>query len=498
MNEAQAKKVIIIGAGIAGLSAGIYAQMNGYQSKIFELHSQPGGLMTAWKRKGYTIDGCIHWLTGSKPGSQLYPLWQEIGLIQQRTLIDPEIFSRVEGKDGQVLNLYTDIAKFEQNLLEIAPEDKKTIREICKAMRVFSRYDMQTGKGLLVRLRNALTALVTMPYFVKWGPKTMKDLGASFTNPFLKRVFSELWYGEMSSLGLLMTMGWLANHAAGYPLGGSMPMALAVEQRYLSLGGQIRYKSRVKKILVEGGKAAGVRLEDGSEERADVVISAADGHATLFEMLEGVAIPETLTAMYQSAPIFPPLVFVGLGVDQTFDDLPAMTGGIAIELEQPIDVVGQPVDRLDVMVYNFDPSLAPRGKTALNVMINTSYQPWKELAEERERYDAEKEKIALAVIQRLDRRFPGLAGKVEMADVATPLTFERYTGNWQGSFEGWLPTPKAMMKPLPKTIPGLDAFYMVGQWVQPGGGLPSGVMTGREVVQMLCKRDGRAFRTSQG
>ena len=59
--------VLIIGAGFAGLAAGIYARMNGYNTRIFEMHDKPGGLCTAWKRKGYTIDGCIHWLVGSSP-----------------------------------------------------------------------------------------------------------------------------------------------------------------------------------------------------------------------------------------------------------------------------------------------------------------------------------------------------------------------------------------------------------------------------------------------
>ena len=67
--KGNSRSVMIIGAGIAGLSAGIYAQLNGYRSRIYEMHSLPGGLMTAWKRKGYTMDGCIHWLTGSSPKS---------------------------------------------------------------------------------------------------------------------------------------------------------------------------------------------------------------------------------------------------------------------------------------------------------------------------------------------------------------------------------------------------------------------------------------------
>ncbi|UCE39371.1 MAG: NAD(P)/FAD-dependent oxidoreductase [Thermoplasmata archaeon] len=61
------KSIIIIGAGIAGLSAGCYARMNGYQSHIFEHHTRPGGVAATWKRKDYIIDGGIHWLMGNKP-----------------------------------------------------------------------------------------------------------------------------------------------------------------------------------------------------------------------------------------------------------------------------------------------------------------------------------------------------------------------------------------------------------------------------------------------
>ncbi|MBE9067402.1 NAD(P)-binding protein [Leptolyngbya cf. ectocarpi LEGE 11479] len=79
--------MIIIGAGIAGLAAGCYAQMNGYRTKIFELHNQPGGLCTAWQRRGYTFDGCIHYLFGSGPGQPFYQLWQELGAIQGRQFV---------------------------------------------------------------------------------------------------------------------------------------------------------------------------------------------------------------------------------------------------------------------------------------------------------------------------------------------------------------------------------------------------------------------------
>jgi phytoene dehydrogenase-like protein len=83
-----------------------------------------------------------------------------------------------------------------------------------------------------------------------------------------------------------------------------------------------------------------------------------------------------------------------------------------------------------------------------------------------------------------------------MRDVATPVTFQRYTGNWQGSFEGWIMTPETMFLRMSKTLPGLNNFYMVGQWVQPGGGLPPAAYSGRNLIQILCKQDRRKFITN--
>jgi len=84
------KSMIIIGAGIAGLSAGCYGQMNGYRSRIFEMHDLPGGLCTSWKRKGYTIDGCMHFLLGSNPGTGFYRIWEELGAVQGRQMVNQD------------------------------------------------------------------------------------------------------------------------------------------------------------------------------------------------------------------------------------------------------------------------------------------------------------------------------------------------------------------------------------------------------------------------
>lgn len=493
INKQSSPKIVIIGAGIAGLSAGVYAQMSGFQSAIYEMHSQPGGLVTAWKRKGYTIDGCIHWLTGSSPlYPDMYQQWQDIGLIQDREMFNPEIFCHIEGGDGKVFNLYTNVDKFEAHMLELSPQDARPIRSLCGTIRKFAKFNVKQEGNWLTKLAVPFNSLAAMFEFVRWGSMTLGKFSTQFRDPFLRTIFETMWDPQMSAIGLPYTLAMLHNKGAAYPIGGSLPMSEAVEKRYLSLGGEIHYNSRVKKILVENGQATGIELENGEAVKAEYVISAADGYSTIFKMLEGKFVNEEIKKRYSGQQsIFEPLVLVGLGVNKEFSDLPACTGGLGYFLEKPIQVGDEKITHLDAMIYNFDPSLAPEGKTVMTVMLPTHYDYWKQLYADganEEQYKAEKERIALEVMDRLEEFLPGLKEKVERADVATPLTFERYTGNWQGSFEGWLPTPGAMMKPISKTLPGLQNFYMAGQWVQPGGGLPSGVMTGRQVIHMIQKK----------
>ena len=130
------------------------------------------------------------------------------------------------------------------------------------------------------------------------------------------------------------------------------------------------------------------------------------------------------------------------------------------------------------------------------VDFNTAYDYWEQLYKDKKRYKAEKAQIADTVVAVLDKRFPGLAAQVEMRDVATPMTWVRYTGNWRGAYEGWMMATETFMLPMSKTLPGLDNFYMAGQWVTPGGGMPTTAMSGRHTMQMICKKDKRKFVTT--
>ncbi len=500
------KTLVIIGGGFAGLSAGIYAQMNGYQSRIFEMGDLPGGLCTSWKRKGYTIDGCIHWLVGSSPRSSLYRLWQEVGLMQERQFINLDQFMRFEGADGRTFVVYTNVEKLEKHMLEFSPQDAALTRQFAQGIRLGIAFDTSqplltdsASQRLSKRLQLVLLMVKRGKEMQKWMRVTVQEFANRFQDPVLRQALLEMWFPEFSMFFILFTLAYLHNQNAGYPLGGSLPMSRALEQRYHDLGGQIHYRSKVEQILVENNQAVGIRLADGQEVRAGRVISAADGYTTIFKMLEGKYADDKVREPYEKWPVFPPLLFIGIGVNRSFEEVPHTVSGISFQLHEPVEIGDKVVDRLPVHIFNQDPSLAPAGKTSMVVMVPSNYQYWKELAQDTAGYEEKKEQVARIIISLLEQRFPGIADQVEMVDVATPVTFERYTGNWQGSFEGWLITPQnssTALKPMSQTLPGLENFYMCGQWVEPGGGLPTGLVSGRRLIQKLCKQDGVKFQSS--
>jgi phytoene dehydrogenase-like protein len=489
------KSIIIIGGGLTGLSAGCYGRMNGYKTTIFEMHKIAGGVATAWKRKGYTIDGAMNWLVGTRPGGPFYNFFEDLGAAQVWKIYNHDRYSIDEGPGGSAFTMYCDADEFEKYLLGIAPEDKEPIQDLTDAIRILSRYDSQVDKPAeLYDASDFAKMEASKPageIYQKWGPITGPVFAQRLKNPYLHAVFSNI---QMPLSMLFMVLSLQHSKSAGYVLGGALALVEPIEKRYRDLGGEIRFGAKVVKILVENNKAVGVKLADGTEHRADWVISAGDGHTAIFDMLGGKYIDDTIKKMYGQPNLFPPLVYVGLGVNRTFNDIPSSIGGFRFPLKKPIAIAGIEQPMMNAMIYNFDPSLAPKGKTSVIVAFSTSYDYWEKLKREPEKYRAEKERICHDVIAGLEQRFPGITAQVEMTDVATPMTWVRYTGNWRGSYEGWM---FGAYETISKTLPGLDNFYMAGQWVNAGGGMCSAVMSGNHTLQLICRQDGKTFTSAK-
>ena len=338
-----------------------------------------------------------------------------------------------------------------------------------------------------------------LPYFgelKKWGKISMREFAQKCKNPLLKQTFERMFWPEVSMLFILVALSFMHRKSAGYPLGASLNFSQKIADRYTQLGGKLHYRSKVRKILTENDNACGIELESGAIHQADIVISAADGHASIFEMLEGKYLDAQTRAYYENYEIFPSYLQISLGIARSFEHEPHT---LAFPLEQTLFVdESSQWDTIGVRIFNFDPTLAPEGKTLVTSMLPTeNYSYWEQLRRENpEKYQAEKDRIAIDIIGALDKRFGNVREHVEMIDVSTPATVIRYTNNWKGTFEGWVLSPKMGFRRMKKTLPGLSNFYMAGQWVEPGGGLPTALLSGRNVTQIICKEDKKRFVTT--
>lgn len=503
MSATPEKSVIIIGAGVAGLAAGCYAQMNGYRSHIFELHDIPGGLCTAWERKGYIFDGCIHYLFGSGEGQAFNPMWQELGVLEGRHMIHHTEYQRIS--DGQhTLIVYADPTRLEAHMKQIAPEDAPLIEAFCDGVRQFGRFDMsrlyRTPKpmlGLFGWMKLGMSMLPFLPVTLRWALLPMRAFGQRFKNPFLRRAVPLMfsWDEAPAMMGMCL-LAYISSGNAAFPAGGSLEFARALERRYLELGGQISYQAQVEKILREDGaggdRACGVRLYNDEVHHADTVISAADGHCTIFDMLDGQYVNRGIRRRYDGHLPMYTQVQISLGVKR---DMSAEPHWVTYLLDDPLLIIGEERREIGIKNYCFDPGLAPAGKSVMMAMIRSDYHYWQHL-QGRRVYDTEQTQVSDIVIDFLEKLYPGIRADVEVVDEATPLSYERYTSNWLGSTSGWLlsrETLPMLIMGVDHTLPRLHNFYMAGQWTEPGGMVPLVAASARNVIQMMCRADGKRF-----
>ncbi len=490
----MAKKILIIGAGMAGLSAGIHALRNGYDAEIHEMHNLPGGLCTAWERKGYIFDGCIHWLIGTKKGSQFNRLWQEVCDIDKLDIIDHDKFMSIEGRGGKTLHIYSDLDRLEAHLLDHFPDDAAVIKEIIDASRVMSRLEFPLNKpDELIKFWDIPAVLFKMmPMFKLMGKFSRVSIGEyleQVKNPFFKEALALLIPTGYSMISLISTLA--SQHAAdaGFPRGGSLQFSRGLESRFLELGGVINYNSRVKEVKVNEDRATGLILSNGSEVAADIIISAADLYHSVYELLKGRYVTPLIKESFNDLSTYTSVqISMGIGFDLSAED-----HKLAVKLDSPITLGREENHYIYLTNYTFDSTLAPAGKSVIGATLYSSYEYWEGAVKTRELYNEKKKQLAEQVIKIVEKRFPGAKGKIEVTDVATPWSYHRYTGVYKGAYMAWIITPDSGRFKIPKQLPGLENYYQVGQWVEPPAGLPGSMLTGRHVMQVICKSDKKKF-----
>ncbi len=467
--------VVVIGAGIGGLTCGAYLAKKGKKVKVFEQHYVPGGCCTSFSRKGFKFDAGVLHLTGGK----------ESGAFQ-RVLSALEIENEFEFKEqfqrfifpSLTIDSSRDAKDLPRQLKELFPRESRGITKL-----------FDTMKSIYEDVKKLPTL---SPLLSKYKQSSFQDLvDEHIKDAKLKAICYanwHLWYPMWRSSAVDYAALLVTEQLRGYyyPVGGIQTVPDTLVRVLKRHGGEIEYKAFVDKIILENGKAAGIETRKGKRIRAARVVSNIAARPTFLNLVGEENLPKDFVKTLNQLEISLSSFYVYLGVD-----IDPRTAGV----DAPETIVYETHDNkrewnrllkgeLAIPCFGIaiptlvDPSLAPQGKHVVVIMTMAPYylvgKSWRE----------EKKRFAGKLIAKAEKLIPGLSQHIAVQDAATPLTYERYTLNSLGAAMGWAFSPRMFLKRLEQKTP-VPNLYLAGHWTMPGGGVPAVALSGLRAAHMI-------------
>lgn len=480
-------KIIIIGGGVSGLSAGIYAQMDGHQAILCEKQNLTGGNLTGWQRGEYHIDNCIHWLTGTNPHTKHYKIWTDLGALDEKTEIyQADILYTYEYR-GQRLSLHKDLARLEKDMLEISPSDEKEIRSLIKAVRL-----IQGASGIAGENHDekspVISELFSLPTLYKYYKLSTGALAERFSHPLLQKFINAFIGEQFSAIALLVVFATFCGENGGIPKGSSKEMAKRMTKRFTDLGGEVLLHKQAVKIHTEKDRAVRVDFSDGTSLNGDYFIITADPALTFGTLLDK-EMPKPLQKLYADPNM---LRFSGYQCAFSCDEnaLP-FRGDFLFPVPKKFQAKLHTKNMI-LREFSHEKEFAPKGKTVLQSLTFCDEKTSKEfilLHDDPAKYKAKKREIANAVSSLITEKFPILKGKIRCLDVWTPATYKRYTQSEIGSFMSFVFPPNTPPKRIDNRVSGIKNLLLATQWLQAPGGLPISAEAGKRAVEIIRKKE---------
>lgn len=486
-------KVVIIGGGVAGLTAGVYARKAGWEVALYEKNALVGGECTGWDRQGFHIDNCVHWIMGMRPGTALYEVWRENGAVSDGVELLRSDHMYTSELGGERVTLWADEARTRRELHALSPEDGDAIDELLDDALAARSIEIPAEKppelmGAADGLKMAVKMRQALRLFRKYRGMDTTDVKNRFRHPLLRAMISDFCPTVMGGYAFPMMYGNFLSGDGGTPRGGSRAMALRMGQRLEALGGRICTRAPVARLVVEDNRVQRALLESGESVEGDYFICACDPDFTFHHLLDPSYMDEMFRTVYRERETYP--VF---GMFQTAfavdcpDDL--LGGDVMLDCAELCDQPWQS-KRLTVWTCAHQPEFAPPGHQVLQAiwfMSEAGWDFWSALGAEE--YRARKNEYAARVQRKIEARWPDYAGRLRLLDSWTPVTYRRWCNAYKGYNQAYVATKHARENPYPQAwIPGLDNALHAGQWLSAPGGLCGAATQGKFAVQRIQAR----------
>ena len=492
------KKVIIIGGGISGLTAGIVLQKSGFETHIYEKNPIGGGELTGWRRDGIYIDNCIDWLTNSKADdSEMYALWKDIGMLGDdvKMCSKDKFFSYTA--DGKTVTFWRDLERTKKEMLEISPEDKENIEKFVNTVKIGEVFTVPANKPMdkfgPKELKKFWPFLKGMGAIRKaYDGMSLQDLADSFKSPVLGKAFTMMHPANTQAFSFIVSYATITSGSGDIPVGGSLPAAMRICDRYKELGGNLHLGCPVKKVVIAGNQASGILLEDGTEINADYVIGATDANHMFTKLIPAEYMPKKMKAVFDDKEHYS--TFSKFHAFYIIDGKVGMPADTSFwKCDGPM--IGRTkMNAVGTLCYDYDPTITPEGKTLVQVkaiQYLEDCKEWIELAEkDKEAYEARRKDYADKLMAEIVKRYPEAEGKIRCIDTWTPATYASRCNSFNGAYMSFVADKNSKTVTTPGVIKQLKNVFIAGQWNMGSGGLPPAAVQGKFAAWRICKKEG--------
>ena len=476
---------IIIGSGAGGLSAAVPLAQAGLKVLVCEQHEVPGGWTHSFTLQGYKFSPGVHYIGGIQPGGSMRKIYQGLGVSKDLSFVElnPEGYDHIFIGDQRF-----DFPKGRENLInylkERFPHEAEGLDGYFETVDLLTEGIRSIGR-VKKGVKDAIKGAGVAPGLLRWARATGQDLIQQYiSDPVLKGVLG----GQAGDNGLppsqvsaFFQAGITHHYFEGgyYPVGGAFALPRAFTRALKDAGGELRLETSVDEILIENGRAVGVRLADGTEARSRYVISNADPEVTLGKLVGREHLSPKLRRKLDGVTysVSALSLFFATDMDLRREGLDSgnfwyyenedVDGSYALGLtDHVLNAETPPMQFLTATTLK-DPSKMHSGHHTCEAFSFVGYEAFEKWANTKfgdrpADYAAMKEDLAWRLFKGLDKRVPGLSKRIVFWDLGTPLTNVHYLNATRGNLYGISKTPRQIGPWAFPVKSEIDGLYMVG------------------------------------
>ncbi len=491
--NSQTKKVIVIGAGLGGLSAAIRLAKMGFSVRILEKNEATGGKVNSFETSGFSFDTGASLVTMPHVFRELFE-FADRKLEDYLKLVSLDPICKYFWSDGTIFDASQDLKKTEKAIETLEPKDVTGFRKYIADSR--QKYGVAERTFLAVSL-NEVSKLLRPAYFTDLLKiSSLRTLNSHnkkyFSSPKLQQLFDRFaTYNGSSPYSVPATFALIPfvefGLGAWYVEGGIYNIPQSLTKLAIELGVKFEFNAEVEKILIENKKATGVRLKNGNLLDADFVVANSDAIETYRSLIAEKTRPSfSNKRIEKTEPSCSGFVLL-LGVKKKFDQLAHHNIFFSNDYKAEFDAIfKQKRPAEDPTIYvcassRTDATQAPEGCENLFVLVNAPYTT------DQTNWQIEAQNYRNFIIKTLEKSgLSDLEESILVEKIITPEDLEsKYLSN-KGSIYGVSSNSifSAFMRPPNRSLDIKNLFFSSGS-SHPGGGMPLVLLSGKMTSELI-------------